>query len=82
MPPNHFRLTGNVPQPIHHTCASQANHNNNRLHLDIAVADVAAEVERISVRGATVEHSTEVYTVMKDLEGNQFCIVCAPLSDE
>jgi hypothetical protein len=50
-------------------------YDNNRLHLDIAVADRSGEVERIRGLGGTIERETAGYTVMRDPEGNQFCIV-------
>lgn len=53
------------------------NYSNNRVHLDIAVDDVAVTIERVIVLGANVERQETGYTVMKDPEGNQFCIVPA-----
>jgi hypothetical protein len=50
-------------------------YDNNRLHLDITVADRSREVERIRGLGGSIERETPGYTVMRDLEGNQFCIV-------
>jgi hypothetical protein len=49
-------------------------YENNRVHLDIAVADRSNEVARIRGRGGTVEREAPGYTVMRDPEGNQFCI--------
>jgi hypothetical protein len=50
-------------------------HANNRVHLDIAVADVAAAVEKAQGQGAQVQRVEAFYTVMTDPEGNQFCLV-------
>jgi hypothetical protein len=50
-------------------------YENNRVHLDIAVSDRQQEVKRIQALGGKVIRETPVYTVMRDLEGNQFCIV-------
>jgi hypothetical protein len=48
---------------------------NNRMHLDVAAADRRAEVARLLGLGASVEREAGGYTVMRDPEGNQFCIV-------
>lgn len=47
---------------------------NNRIHLDISADDVAVWVERAVLLGARIERREAGYTVMKDPEGNQFCI--------
>jgi hypothetical protein len=54
---------------------TERRHDNNRLHLDIAVTDRAREVERIRSLGGAVVRETQAYTVMRDPEGNRFCIV-------
>ena len=54
------------------------NYENNRLHLDIAVAARHQEVQRIRTLGGEVIREAPGYTVMRDLEGNQFCIVERP----
>ena len=51
---------------------------NNRVHLDVAVADRRTEVARLIGLGASVEREADGYTVMHDPEGNQFCVVEAP----
>ena len=52
----------------------------NRMHLDIEVADIEAEAERLVALGATKvseapcgEHGS-TWLVMHDPEGNEFCI--------
>lgn len=50
------------------------DYENNRIHLDLATDDVAAWVERAVVFGARIERREVGYTVMKDPEGNQFCL--------
>ena len=50
-------------------------YENNRVHLDISVGDREREVQRIEALGGKVARVTEKYTVMLDLEGNQFCVV-------
>ncbi|MEO8686036.1 MAG: VOC family protein, partial [Devosia sp.] len=51
------------------------DYRNNRVHLDVVVADRAGEVRRLREVGASVAREAEGYTVMRDLEGNQFCLV-------
>ena len=50
-------------------------YENNRVHLDLAVADRSSEVARLETLGGRVARVAESYTVMLDPEGNQFCIV-------
>jgi hypothetical protein len=64
------------PGPI--LCFQQVperSYDNNRVHLDIAVADRRVEVARLSALGGSVQRQTDTYTVMRDPEGNQFCVV-------
>lgn len=54
----------------------------NRVHLDLAAADVQAEVarlERLGARRAAWPHypPDPTYVVMEDTEGNEFCVVPA-----
>lgn len=50
-------------------------YDNNRVHLDIETKDRSAEVERLKEAGATLDRVLPTYTVMRDPEGNQFCLV-------
>lgn len=50
-------------------------HDNNRVHFDIVVEDRAAEVQRLIDAGAEPVQHLPTYTVMRDPEGNQFCLV-------
>ena len=50
-------------------------YENNRVHLDIAVDDRSQEVQRIQSLGGEIVREASGYTVMRDPEGNQFCIV-------
>jgi hypothetical protein len=50
-------------------------YDNNRVHLDIAVSDREKAVQRTGNLGASIALVTEGYSVMRDPEGNQFCIV-------
>jgi hypothetical protein len=49
--------------------------DNNRVHFDIAVSDRAGEVVRLRELGALPERVLPTYTVMRDPEGNQFCLL-------
>ena len=50
-------------------------YENNRMHLDIAVVDHGAEVARLCALGASVLRKETGYSVLRDPEGNQFCVV-------
>ncbi|MHA6297368.1 VOC family protein [Devosia sp. CAU 1758] len=49
--------------------------DNNRVHFDVQVVDRAGEVERLKQAGAVVDRVLPTYTIMRDPEGNQFCLV-------
>jgi hypothetical protein len=57
----------------------------NRLHLDLRPDDQDAEVERVLSLGATRadvgQDGSESWTVLADIEGNEFCIL-RPLTEE
>jgi Glyoxalase-like domain len=46
----------------------------NRVHLDISVADRRQEIQKVRALGGEVIRETPEYTVMRDPEGNQFCL--------
>jgi hypothetical protein len=51
----------------------------NRLHFDLrAPAEMAAEVARLEALGATVMRRGAALTVMRDTEGNEFCVEPGP----
>jgi hypothetical protein len=50
---------------------------HNRIHFDVDAADPVAEVARLIALGASVLREAEQYTVLRDPEGNQFCVVAA-----
>ena len=50
-------------------------YDNNRVHLDIEVKDRSAQVERLRASGASLVRVLPTYTVLRDPEGNQFCLV-------
>ena len=49
--------------------------NRNRLHFDVAASDPAAEIARLKALGASFVREGDGYTVLKDIEGNNFCVV-------
>jgi hypothetical protein len=56
----------------------------NRVHLDVRPSgSMAEEVERLEGLGATVRGFIEVegsfWTQMRDVEGNEFCVLRGPL---
>jgi len=55
----------------------------NRVHVDLRpTGAMAEEVERLQTLGATVHRSVEeggsFWTVMRDVEGNEFCVLRGP----
>ena len=52
-------------------------YDNNRVHFDIEVADRPGAVEQLRLAGAETVRVLPTYTVMRDPEGNQFCLVDA-----
>jgi hypothetical protein len=50
-------------------------YDNNRVHFDIEVQDRPRVVARLNEAGAQTERVLPTYTVMRDPEGNQFCLV-------
>lgn len=50
-------------------------YDNNRVHLDIETSNRSSDVERLKAAGATLDRVLPTYTVMRDPEGNQFCLV-------
>ena len=50
-------------------------YDNNRVHFDIEVSDRPGTVERLREQGAETVRVLPTYTVMRDPEGNQFCLV-------
>jgi hypothetical protein len=50
-------------------------YDNNRVHFDLEVSDRTGEVERIKAAGGEIVRVLPTYTVMRDPEGNQFCLV-------
>jgi hypothetical protein len=57
----------------------EGKQNKNRLHLNIASPDRAADVRKFVGLGATEEDTVEpgggyIWTNMLDVEGNEFCV--------
>jgi hypothetical protein len=58
----------------------------NRMHLDLQVLDVEAEVDRLVAVGARIvqpAHDDDGFwtVVMVDPQGNEFCVLCPPEDD-
>jgi predicted enzyme related to lactoylglutathione lyase len=70
-------LSGDRPGLVLQTVPEKAV-EKNRVHLDLEVADVAGTVARAEQLGASrvelVEEDGIAWTVMRDPEGNFFCI--------
>ena len=47
----------------------------NRVHLDLAADDPAAEVARLVALGAVAVREYDGWTQMADPEGNEFCVL-------
>jgi hypothetical protein len=56
----------------------QRRYEGNRVHLDLTVADRRREATRVRALGGKVVRETPEYTVLRDPEGNQFCIAERP----
>jgi hypothetical protein len=52
-------------------------HERNRVHVDVSVTDRRGEITRLMALGASVAREADGYTVMRDPEGNNFCLVDA-----
>lgn len=46
----------------------------NRIHLDVSAVDQEEEVSRLSALGARLVRHAGGYTVLRDPEGNNFCV--------
>jgi hypothetical protein len=51
--------------------------DRNRVHLDVVSDDRDAEIVRLIGLGATIAREADGYTVMRDPEGNNFCVIDA-----
>jgi hypothetical protein len=47
----------------------------NRVHLDLGANDMDAEVQRLVALGAHRLERVKEWTVMRDPEGNEFCVI-------
>lgn len=52
-----------------------SRHDRNRIHFDVAAVDVDEEISRLRALGASFVRQRDGYTVLKDIEGNNFCVV-------
>jgi len=61
------------------TKVTEAKSAKNRMHFDLrAPGGMAAEVARLQNLGASVVHRYPGHTVMRDPEGNEFCVEPGP----
>jgi Glyoxalase-like domain len=61
------------------TRVPEAKTAKNRMHFDLrAPGPVAAEVSRLRELGASVVRSYPGHTIMRDPEGNEFCVEPGP----
>jgi predicted enzyme related to lactoylglutathione lyase len=59
----------------------------NRMHLDLQVADVGAEVDRLVAAGAVVREPAHyddgfLTVILADPQGNEFCVLRPPDGDD
>lgn len=64
-------LSGGTPR-LWFQLVPESKMTKNRVHLDLASADVRAEVERLAGLGARVLAEHEPWVTMADPEGNEF----------
>ena len=72
-----------LPPALHFQWVSEPKVGKNRMHLDLVVDDLPAEVARMTGLGATVltpEHEDQGcrLAVLADPQGNEFCLVHPP----
>lgn len=72
-------LVSDVHPMIYFEPVPEGKQVKNRLHLNMAAADRAAEVKRLIALGATEVDTQEpgggyIWTNMRDVEGNEFCV--------
>ncbi|WP_142104904.1 VOC family protein [Pseudonocardia cypriaca] len=79
--PDFVRLRANDPRGVRHLLffrVPEPKAGKNRVHVDLATRDPEAEIARLVALGATRdEHRSgngTSWTVMRDPEGNEFCI--------
>ena len=68
-------VDGPGPLLCFQTMPGSVRRPRNRVHLDISVIDRKAEVDRLVALGASMARDGDGYTVMRDPEGNNFCLV-------
>jgi hypothetical protein len=49
--------------------------DNNRVHFDILASDRPSEVEKLTQAGAEIVRVLPTCTILRDPEGNQFCLL-------
>lgn len=59
----------------------EARTAKNRVHLDLGTNEMEAEVRRLVALGADRVERIKDWTVMRDPEGNEFCVIQIPAAD-
>jgi predicted enzyme related to lactoylglutathione lyase len=77
---------GSVFQGLYFQKVPEGKVVKNRLHLDVRPPDsMDREVERAVALGATIQRRVDVegsfWTIMLDVEGNEFCVLRGPGDD-
>jgi hypothetical protein len=68
-------VDGPGPSFCFHTRSGERRPAPGRVHIDISTSDRQAEIARLEGLGGSVTREAEGYTVMRDPEGNNFCLV-------
>ena len=80
----HFAVVGGPNRPERHPAlmfqqVPEGKELKNRIHLDLETEDPVSEIARLEALGATrVEDKDEwnfQWTIMADVEGNEFCVL-------
>ena len=78
----HFRVLGGEHVNVSLQVARTPVTTRDQMHLDLYTADKATEVERLLALGATWVRTSgdpdDDYDVLRDPEGNEFCICQVP----
>jgi len=62
-------------------CAPEGKIVKNRVHIDLGADDMDAEVDRLMDLGAERVERIKTWTMMRDPEDNEFCVVQADEKD-
>jgi hypothetical protein len=78
---SHTMLKSESGPPIYFQQVPEVKTEKARVHLDIVTSDVKGDIFRLQRIGAKMvgerEESSRKWTVMQDIEGNEFCVMHA-----